>query len=127
MDNISVLLAEDDLDTQFLIQTMLELAGFTVTTANNGAEALDLLQRIRPDVILTDLMMPRLSGIQLITQLRSSVLRVIPIVAMTAHGILEPIADAQAAGADVVLRKPLNFDQLIATLTNCARLTPCGK
>ena len=62
---------EDNHDVQFMYKMKLELAGFTVKTANDGVEGLALVQEFMPDIILLDLMMPRMSGAEMLAHVRS--------------------------------------------------------
>lgn len=63
---------EDDGDLQFLYKNKLERQGFTVFTAGNGAEGLEVIQLRRPDIVLLDLLMPVMSGSEMLARLRSS-------------------------------------------------------
>jgi len=116
MKKISILVVEDYSDLRSLIQIFLEQIGFAVVAKENGAEALTYLNEQRPDLILTDLMMPDVSGIELIEKVRANhQLLNIPIIAMTACD-REPIKKAKEAGANRVLEKPLNPEAIVSTL-----------
>lgn len=116
MAKATLLIAEDNPDTRSLLRWLLESEGFDVTTAEDGAAALKFLDLTQPDVILTDLMMPQVDGIELIRRVRgSSDLANIPIVALTAYGS-NYIAQAKNAGANATLRKPEDLDQLVDTI-----------
>jgi CheY-like chemotaxis protein len=105
MGQVSILLVEDHADTRALIQVYLEQQGFAVVAAGDGAEALGELSGRTPDLILTDLMMPRVSGLELIRRVRERAeLRHVPIVAMTAFGE-GGLRLAKAAGADATFSK----------------------
>lgn len=62
---------EDNHDVQFMYKLKLELAGFTVKTANDGEEGLTLVKDFQPDIVLLDLMMPRMSGAEMLARVRS--------------------------------------------------------
>jgi CheY-like chemotaxis protein len=116
MEDISVLVAEDDTDTRLLLQTLLEMSGFTIVPAADGAQAIHWLAHFTPDVILTDLMMPNVSGLELIVHVKSDArLAKIPVVAVTAYGSGE-LRQAMAAGADATLQKPVDPGHLMAVL-----------
>ncbi|HZS45792.1 MAG TPA: response regulator [Blastocatellia bacterium] len=116
MNKISILLVEDYPDTCALLQMFLENAGFFVTPAGDGAEALELLGQNKPDLVVTDLMMPRVSGVELIQYIRANKeLSVIPVIAMTAYSS-GPVKQAREAGANCVLRKPLDAEVLTSTV-----------
>ncbi len=66
-----IVLVEDDTDLLFLYKLKLEREGFHVSTAVNGAEGLELVKRLRPDLLLLDLMMPIMTGPEMLAQLRA--------------------------------------------------------
>ena len=113
MKKTNILIAEDNPDSQLLLQTILESEGFIVTTASDGEKAIEILQEIKPDILVTDLMLPSVSGGDLIRHVRSTAeLSRIPIVVISAYGDHYE-ADALAAGANVVLKKPLDSNVLV--------------
>lgn len=115
MKGTNILIAEDNPDSQQLLQTILEREGFIVTTVSDGEKAIDILQEIKPDILVTDLMLPSVSGGDLIRHVRRTAeLSQIPIVVISAYGDYE--SDALAVGANVVLKKPLDSNVLIDTL-----------
>jgi CheY-like chemotaxis protein len=66
-----ILLVEDDLEYAELCKTVLVMSGYEVETAFDGSEALDMIRRERPDVMLTDVRMPRMSGLELLRELHA--------------------------------------------------------
>jgi signal transduction histidine kinase/ActR/RegA family two-component response regulator len=107
-----VLLVDDSKDNQVLISLLLKLAGAEVTTANDGAEAIEKAMAGDFDVVLMDIQMPRLGGYEATTQLREkSYLR--PIVALTAHALKEDHQRCLEAGCNDYLTKPVNRLELI--------------
>src|SRR5882724_6407338 len=116
MRKIFILLVEDTPDTRAFMQFILESAGFEVVCKEDGAEALSFLCKDRPDIILTDLMMPNVSGIELIERVRAnSDLSYLPIIAMTAFNS-GPIAKAKEAGANIVVKKPVGIEALVSNV-----------
>src|SRR5205814_2213239 len=102
----SVLIVEDNPDASALLQFLLEDEGLEVLIAENGTEALFLLTQFRPDLILTDLAMPQMNGLELIKRVKQQAeSSEIPIVVLTAYrgNYLDA---ALSAGATAVLRKP---------------------
>jgi CheY-like chemotaxis protein len=116
MNKTKVLIAEDNADSQQMLRTILESEGFIVTTASDGEKAIDILREIKPDILVTDLLLPTVSGGDLIRHVRStSELAQIPIVVISAYGDHYE-SDALAVGANVVLKKPLDSDLLVNIL-----------
>jgi CheY-like chemotaxis protein len=112
-----ILVVEDDPDTQFLICTLLRIGGFEAIAVSDGGEAIKFLESCRPDVILTDLMMPRVSGLELLRFLKEDPLYSdIPVVVITAYG--DHNTDiATKAGALRVLNKPAAIEHIAHTMS----------
>jgi CheY-like chemotaxis protein len=112
MRRLKVLLVEDDADARGLYGYMLALAGYRVKVVSNGLEAFAEIQVERPDVIVTDIAMPVLSGVDLITALRSNhELADLPVVAITSFG--EKLREeARAAGATDSIDKPTELERM---------------
>ena len=107
-----MLVVDDQEAIRDTLQVALDDEGFTVECASNGREALDLIGRWKPDVILLDLMMPVMDGWQFrVAQLQQDDLAAIPTVVCTARTDAE--ARAISMGAIAYLRKPLDFDYLL--------------
>lgn len=116
-DIMRVLLVEDSSDLRHLFARVLKGNGFEVCEAANGREALDCLPGFVPDVILTDLMMPELSGFELIRRLRAiPTMAAVPIVAMTASATADAEREARQAGAADLLAKPFDSRALLDRL-----------
>jgi CheY-like chemotaxis protein len=116
MPEATVLIIEDNPDILDAVRLMLEQEGFKVATAENCSIALDYLASNQPDVIVTDLMIPEMTGLEFIHQLR----RVanydrIPVIAMSAYDQYYLVA-AIAAGAVTALQKPEDLDILVETI-----------
>lgn len=112
-----VLLVEDSSDLRHLFARVLKGNGFEVCEAANGREALQCLPGFEPDVVLTDLMMPEIGGIELIRRLRAMpTMAEVPIVAMTAAATTEAIREARRAGAADLLAKPFDSRALLDRL-----------
>ncbi|HYP29862.1 MAG TPA: response regulator [Blastocatellia bacterium] len=109
---MNILVVEDNQDTRELLVLHLTLQGHEVSGAEDGQEGLDRIKEDRPDLILTDLSMPRLNGVELIRRVRGdSGLAGMKIIAITAHGSGDA-NEARRAGADIVLHKPTPLDSL---------------
>lgn len=113
----TILIAEDHPDSREALGALLEAFGFEVILAVNGIEAVAFARRDRPDLILMDVMMPALDGLEATRQLRASPeTRDIPIITLTA--LDQAREKALDAGADDFLAKPINSRVLFSKLTS---------
>jgi two-component system, cell cycle response regulator DivK len=112
MRRLKILLAEDDDDLRALYVHMLASEGYKVSAVRNGLEALAEIQLNRPDVVVTDITMPVLSGLDLIVSIRSNEeLADLPIVAITSFG--EDLREqARAAGATEAIDKSTELTRM---------------
>jgi CheY-like chemotaxis protein len=118
-DGRLVLVADDFADTRDLYRDILELEGFTVVTAEDGVEALDVARRDRPAIVVLDIRMPRLSGLDAMRALKADrAMAGAPIVALTAHAFPADQAMLLDEGFDAVLAKPCLPDDLVATIAS---------
>ncbi len=118
-----VLVIEDHADTLELIRTILTHAGHDVSMADDGEDGLRRYRRDRPDVVVVDLFMPRMDGLDVISSLRSEVGPAAKIIAISAGWsvrAIDVLKEATARGADRVLRKPVDLDALTATVKDLA-------
>lgn len=113
-----ILLVEDEEDLRENIEIVLAHAGHDVTTAGNGRDALTLIERSPPDLILSDISMPVMSGLEMLETVRSRMpaLANMPIVLLTAMGEKEHLIQGREAGADDYLTKPVDYQVLMATI-----------
>jgi DNA-binding response OmpR family regulator len=114
-ERLRVVLVEDDRDLADVTQLALELEGLEVSVAYDGREGLSLIERIHPDVVITDLIMPVLDGLQLIEKIRSTPALHSPVIAVSAVG--SRLREARELGATEALVKPVHPKELAA----CAR------
>ncbi|MDY7084440.1 MAG: response regulator [Actinomycetota bacterium] len=121
-----VLIAEDDEDIALILTRLLKRAGYTVLHAPDGQRAFELAVANRPDVLLTDLGMPRMDGLELTRAIREHAeLRSMPIVMLSGH--LHPgDGEPTAAGVCVVLLKPCPNDKLREVVNELTELGPHG-
>ncbi len=109
----TVLIVEDSDDGLFMLRTLLQLKGYRVTEARDGLDAIEMAINDRPDLILTDLQLPRLDGISVTRHLRHHPrTHDIPIVIASGYPPARHRAGAIAAGCDEYLFKPFDFDLL---------------
>ena len=114
---LKILIADDVVDTTTLLTVLLKRLGHSVHTANDGEEALELAQLIRPDVLLMDIGMPRKNGYEVAEAIRAEDWgHEISLIALS--GQIEPETQARArqAGFDTFLLKPVDVDALRAAL-----------
>jgi signal transduction histidine kinase/CheY-like chemotaxis protein/HPt (histidine-containing phosphotransfer) domain-containing protein len=116
--DVSVLLAEDNPVNQLVVTTILQKRGFKVTVAANGVEALAALDRERADIVLMDVQMPEMDGIETARRIRQNpAWSGIPIIAMTAHAMNGDKERCLAAGMDAYLSKPVAPSHLMKTIS----------
>jgi CheY-like chemotaxis protein len=117
MSREDILIVDDNPDARETLAIVLELAGYTVRQAENGKVALQMAVQGRPALILLDLMMPVMSGWELLDALRGDPsLRAVPVVIVSA-------ATSAPSGVPV-LRKPVSVDQLLDTVCNSMGPSP---
>ena len=116
-----VLLAEDNPVNWMLTVRLLEKRGHSVALAGNGREALDLTEQRIFDVVLMDLEMPQMSGLEATAAIRKREQGTgthLPIIAMTAHAMIGDRERCLAVGMDAYVSKPVRADELFAALDN---------
>jgi CheY-like chemotaxis protein len=112
-DNLTILLVEDDEDTRYLMRLELERRGYRLIEAADGERAVALAQEERPDIILMDISLPRMDGLEATKLIRNlDRMRAIPVVAVTAHQESDVREGAKASGFDAYVTKPIDFDWL---------------
>jgi len=112
-----ILLVDDEETNLTLIEAVLEHENYTIIKARDGVEALDLFEKVQPDLVLLDLVMPRLNGFEVCKRLRhmhSS--RYVPIVMISGYDDTEAKKHALEVGANDFLRKPVESIELLARL-----------
>ena len=109
----TILLVEDFDDTRLMMKLWLQKKGYRVIEAENGQQAVDLAQREQPDLIIMDMMMPGLGGLDATRQIREyRTLRQTPIVAVSAYGADEYRARALDAGCNEYVPTPFDPEKL---------------
>jgi CheY-like chemotaxis protein/anti-sigma regulatory factor (Ser/Thr protein kinase) len=117
LDGLAVLVVEDNPVNRLVARELLNKLGCRVELANNGAEAVEILQKTRPDVVLMDVHMPVMDGLEATQAIRRSGNRV-PIFAMTASAMAADQEMCLRAGMDGFLSKPLVLQNLVETLAS---------
>jgi DNA-binding NtrC family response regulator len=111
-----ILVVDDEVNARTALAELLRDEGYEVETAADAFKALGKLESFAPDVVLSDLKMPGMDGIELVRKIQA--MEDAPsVVVMTAFGAVQSAVDAMRAGAAEYLTKPLNFDELLVVLT----------
>ncbi len=120
-----VLLAEDNDVNQLVASRILKNAGLTVEIANNGLEAIEMLQKKQYDLVLMDIQMPEMDGISATKKIRTMPqFKDLPIVAMTAHAMTGDRELSLKAGMNDHINKPINLQELFSSLSKWLRRRP---
>ena len=124
---IHILLAEDERTLAMIIKDTLDGQGFDVTVANDGEQALTLYRANKPDVLVADVMMPRMDGYELVRRIRKSD-RQTPVIFLTARSAVGDVVHGFEMGANDYLKKPFGMQELIvrikALLGRACTVTP---
>jgi two-component system sensor histidine kinase/response regulator len=121
--NLSVLLAEDNLVNQHLVKRLLEKRGHRVTIAASGREALEHVDRESFDIILMDVQMPDMDGLEATARIREIEKRrsaYTPIIALTAHTMKGDRERCLAAGMDQFINKPIDAERFVEVVEAAA-------
>jgi len=118
-----ILVADDNAMNLDILRTRLAAHGYEILVAENGEEAVDVARRERPDLILLDIMMPKLDGFEVCRQLRAdSGLPFVPIILVTAKGDTKDVVAGLEAGGDEYLTKPVDQAALLARVKSMLRI-----
>jgi DNA-binding response OmpR family regulator len=118
----TVLIVEDEPDTAEMLAEMMRLSGYQVINAFGGAHALSLISKEKPDVVILDLMMPDLSGQEVLRFMRRDPrLEGIPVVIVSARSTQSDIVEGLSAGASAYLTKPVGFKDLREAVEGAVR------
>jgi diguanylate cyclase (GGDEF)-like protein len=120
----TILIVDDDPDILQFVRVNLELEGFTVTTAGDGREALDKVLASPPNLVLLDIMMPRMDGLTALRRLRSHpAASNTSVILLTARGLPEDRVRGLELGADDYITKPFDVSELVARVKAVLRRT----
>lgn len=113
MNQKTVLIVEDEEDAAELFAEMMRVSGFRVLKTSRGEPAISLMNSDKPDIVLLDIMMPEISGLDILRQMRRDPnLAGIPVIVVTAKSMLADIKNGMEAGANTYLTKPVGFQEL---------------
>lgn len=120
MNNLKILLVDDEKEFTSTLAERLELRGHETTTADDGESGLALLENEAFDVVVLDLMMPGLGGLDTLKHIRNQVPD-LPVILLTGHGSAREGMEGMRLGAFDYLMKPLNIDDLLDKLADAAK------
>ncbi len=116
---VTILVVDDDLGTRLSISDYLELSGYLVITANDGQEGLMVVEANHPDLIVTDIVMPRMNGYELVRRMRQKPsFRLLPVILLTARTKTQERILGYQSGCDLYLPKPFELEELAAAIRN---------
>jgi CheY-like chemotaxis protein len=114
----TAVVVDDDVDTQEFLSTVLENNGFNVISVNDGFDALLVIERHNPDVVLTDILMPNMNGLDLVSRIKS-VRTDLPVIVFS--GYRDALVKNFAGLPDKILPKPMSYDQVVAAVNQVLR------
>jgi DNA-binding response OmpR family regulator len=114
-ENINLLLVEDEATLAMIIKDTLEDQGFNIVLAKDGEEGLEAFLKNRPDVLVTDVMMPKMDGFELVRRVREMD-KTTPILVLTARSAVKDVVEGFEIGANDYLKKPFGMQELIVRI-----------
>ncbi len=118
----TILITDDDQSLREMIRVSLEYEGYRVLQAQNGTECLALMRRLRPDMVILDVIMPEMDGLETCQNIRR--FSDVPVLILTARTQSEDVITGLDRGADDYLIKPFNMDELLARIRALLRRVP---
>lgn len=113
MEQKTVFIIEDEEDAAELFAEMMRVSGYRVTKTVKSSPAIGMMLAERPDIVLLDIMMPEMSGLDILRQMRRDpALATIPVIVVTAKSMPTDIKNGMEAGASTYLTKPVGFLEL---------------
>ena len=116
-----VLIVDDDLDALEMMQDLFDSKGYKSMTAVNGIDAITKIKAQEPDIILSDIRMPEMDGMELLKILTKEYPH-IPVLMITAHGTIKTAVEAMKVGAKDYILKPLSLDEILAKVERITQL-----
>jgi two-component system response regulator AtoC len=116
----TVLLIEDEASIREAYALRLSAKGYDVRTAKNGEEGLELLKKVPPDILILDIVMTGLSGLDVLKEVRSTDVE-LPVIVLTARGTVKDAVEAMRLGAFDFVTKTIDMDELFIALANVSR------
>ena len=116
-----ILIVDDEIDARELMQELFESKGYLSDTAKHGLDALNKIRESEPDIVISDIRMPEMDGMQLLEILSKNYSH-IPVMMVTAHGTIETAVEAMKIGAKDYILKPLSLDEILIKVENIAQM-----
>ncbi len=113
MQRNKIVLAEDNSTLSLLLKYRLEKEGFELLIATNGKEAIEFVENYDPDLVLTDIMMPFYSGLEVISHIRNKLQKDTPVIIFSSAGQEEMVLKAFSLGANDFMTKPFSPNELV--------------
>ncbi len=114
-----VVVVEDDVDIAELVAFNLERQGWSCTLVHHGCDGLEMIQRSRPDLVILDVMLPGMDGMQIFRSMKENEMtRGIPVIFLTARGELDDRLEGLSLGADDYVTKPFSPKELVLRVKN---------
>jgi DNA-binding response OmpR family regulator len=114
-----ILAVDDESDVLLIIKTALQSEGFEVTTASNGPDALAIARETLPDLVMLDVMMPQMTGFDVLRELKANdATSMIPVIMLTGLSERSKIQEALASGTTYYIVKPFEFHDLLAKVND---------
>lgn len=121
-----ILVADDEEDIRLNLCDVLELEGFEIIQATNGKESLSALENESPDIVISDLMMPEMTGLEFLEH-KTKLENITPVVIMTAFGTVDYAVKAMKMGAVDFITKPIDYDYMFAVIKRVMRTVELEK
>jgi DNA-binding NtrC family response regulator len=118
-----ILVIDDEPDICSTVRSILEDEGYTVSVAENGETARNLVRTISPDLLLLDIWMPDIDGISLLKEFTNETAINVPVIMMSGHGTVETAVEATRLGAKDFIEKPLS----LASTHSCNTCSSSGE
>lgn len=116
---LTILIADDDLGTRLALGDYLEMSGYTVIMAQDGQSALEMVEAYHPHLMVTDIIMPRLNGYELVRKVRQHpIFRLLPVIFLSSRNKTEERIQGYKSGCDIYLPKPFELNELGAAIHN---------
>jgi len=127
MRNVKVLMADDEPDILRVMARKVREAGYEVVTARDGQEAWELIDEHQPDIILLDLIMPRMDGYAFLEKLHKEKTKCPPVIIISAQGELKDIRKGFSLEADHYITKPCQMEDVLKGIRLMVKLIPQRK